>query len=312
MSAVINWSKNHSAPGLKKIPLYNLIVFIDRELQRDAIVTRANSMAFSFFLAMFPAIIVLFTLLPYTPLYQMKVKVNGKTQQFQDLLRDNIEQVMPGEAGNMLFTTIREIATKPHSGLLSFGFFLAIWFASNGMVSMMRGMEKNYSSFHKRNGFQKRMTALQLTFLVGSVLIGSVLFVVLGNLIFSFLFHRMKASLVTRITLLFFRWLVVILLFYTTFSTIYRYGSSTRRPIAFFNPGAIVATSLSILTSWGFSFYVDNFGNYNTLYGSIGALIVLMIWIQLNCMILLIGFELNAGIAVLRDEFYANVENKAS
>ena len=94
----------------------------------------------------------------------------------------------------------------------------------------------------------------------------------------------------------------VILLFYTTFSTIYRYGSSTRRPIPFFNPGAMLASLLSILVSWGFSFYVDNFGNYHALYGSIGALIVLMIWIQTNCFILLIGFELNAGIAVLRDQ----------
>jgi len=94
---------------------------------------------------------------------------------------------------------------------------------------------------------------------------------------------------------------VVLLLFYTTFSTIYRFGSSTWRPIPFFNPGALLATVLSIATSWGFSFYVDNFGSYNKLYGSIGTLIVLMIWIQLNCLILLLGFELNAGIAVLRD-----------
>jgi membrane protein len=89
-------------------------------------------------------------------------------------------------------------------------------------------------------------------------------------------------------------------LFYSTFSTIYRYGSSARRRIHFFNPGAMLGTLLSLLTSSGFSFYVDNFGSYNKVYGSIGTLIVLMIWLQLNCMILLIGFELNAGIAVIR------------
>ena len=104
--------------------------------------TRANSMAFSFFMAIFPAIIALFTLLPYTPLYQMTVMVNGTAVEFQDLLRDNITEVMPGEAGNMLFSTIKGIATKPRTGLLSFGFFLTIWFASNGMLSLMRGMEK--------------------------------------------------------------------------------------------------------------------------------------------------------------------------
>ncbi len=98
-----------------------------------------------------------------------------------------------------------------------------------------------------------------------------------------------------------FRWIVVLSLFYATFSSIYRYGSSIRRPIPFFNPGATLATVLSIATSWGFSFYVDNFGNYNKVYGSIGTLIVLMIWMQLNSMILLIGFEVNAAIVVLRE-----------
>lgn len=309
--SMIHWSKTHSLPGLKRIPLYNLLIFINKELQEDAIVTRANSMSFSFFLAIFPAIIVLFTLLPYTPLYEMEMQVNGKAAQFQDLLRDNIAEVMPGEAGNMLFSTIKEIATKPRSGLLSIGFFLAIWFASNGMVSMMRGMEKNYRSFKRRTALQKRLTAIQLTFLIGMVLIGSVVFVILGNTILGFVFHYIKADYFTRMLLFGFRWAVVLLLFYTSFSTIYRFGSSTRKPISFFNPGALLATLLSIMISWGFSFYVDNFGNYNALYGSIGTLIVLMVWVQLNCMILLIGFELNAGITVLRDQRYEQELAKA-
>lgn len=302
--ALVNWSKSHSLPGLKRIPLHNLLLFIDKELQEDAIVTRANSMAFSFFMAIFPAIIALFTLLPYTPLYEMKISVDGTAVKFEDLLRDNITDAMPGEAGMMLFSTIKGIATKPRSGLLSFGFFLTIWFASNGMLSMMRGMEKNYRSFKKRTAVEKRLMAIQLTFLLGMVLIGSVVFVILGNTILEFVFHYIKADTLTRLLLFTFRWAVVLLLFYTTFSTIYRFGASTRRRITFFNPGAILATFLSILSSWGFSFYVDNFGNYNALYGSLGALIVLMIWIQLNCMILLIGFELNAGITVLRDQHY--------
>ena len=152
--------------------------------------------------------------------------------------------------------------------------------------------------------FQKRLIAIELTFLVGLVLVGSVVFVIMGNLIFGILLKFIKANILTQMLIYSFRWAVVIALFYTTFSTIYRFGTSVRRPILFFNAGAMLATILSLLISWGFSFYVDNFGNYNTLYGSIGALIVLMVWIQLNCMILLIGFELNAGITVLRDQRY--------
>jgi membrane protein len=302
LNSVTEWSKRHSLPGLSGIPIHNLLLFIYRELQKEALVTRANSMAFSFFLAIFPGIIVLFTLLPYTPLYQLVIDVNGVPHTFEDVLRSNISEVMPGEAGDMLFSSIREIATMQRSGLLSFGFFLAIWFASNGMISMMEGMKKNYSTFKKRTFIQSRITAFQLTFLVSMVLVGSVVFVILGDRILDFIFRYIRADFVTRMLIFGFRWIVVILLFYTTFSTIYRYGSSTRRPIPFFNPGAMLASVLSILVSWGFSFYVDNFGNYHALYGSIGALIVLMIWIQTNCFILLIGFELNAGIAVLRDQ----------
>jgi membrane protein len=300
---LLGWSKTHSFPGLQRIPLYNLAVFIEKETRDDAITTRANSMAFSLFMAVFPAIIVLFTLLPYTPLYEMKIEVDGELLTFQQMLQRNIAEIMPGEAGNMLFTTIDDIASKPRSGLLSLGFFLALWFSSNGMLSMMRGLEKDYPvTFLRRTDFQKRLMAMQLTFLVGIVLVASVILVILGNTILHFVFQYIRVDILTKLAFFSLRWVVVLLLFYTLFSTIYRYGSSTRRKIPFINSGAVLATPLSILTSWGFSFYVDNFGNYNALYGSIGTLIVLMLWIQLNCMILLIGFELNAGIAVLRDQ----------
>lgn len=301
---MVEWSKTHSLPGLNKIPLYNLIVFIDKELTEDALVTRANSMAFSLFLAVFPAIIALFTLIPYTPIYRFEIPSDsGQVETFEQVMVRTIMEAMPGEAGQLLISTITDILKTERGGLLSLGFFFAIWFASNGMVSMLRGLEKEHKlTFLRRSAWQKRMIALKLTFLLGFVLIGSVLFVILGNTILRLIFHFIDAGWFTRLSLFAFKWVVALTLFYTMFSTIYRYGASTRKKIHFFNPGALLATVLSILSSWGFSYYVDNFGSYNKVYGSIGTLIVLMIWIQLNCLILLIGFELNAGIAVLRDE----------
>jgi membrane protein len=300
---LISWSKAHSLPGLKKIPLYNLLLFIAQETKEDAIVTRANSMAFSLFMSLFPSIIVLFTLLPYTPIYRMEVLNNGEVQRFEIVLQNTITEAMPGEAGKMLISAIDDIMKIERGGLLSLGFILAIWFASNGMISMMRGLEKKHKlTFQRRTGWQKRITALQLTFLLGFLLIASVLFIILGNTLLRLLIHYIDAGWFTAFALFAFKWVVALTLFYTTFSTIYRFGASTRKRMDFFNPGAMLATILSILSSWGFSYYVDNFNSYNRVYGSIGTLIVLMIWIQLNCMILLIGFELNAGIAVLRDQ----------
>lgn len=288
----IAWTQNHSLPGLSRIPLYNLVRFIYDEIKEDIIVTRANSMAFSFFMAIFPGLIMLISLLPYFPI----------SMDFFGTLHDSIKQIMPGSAGDFIFKTIKDIATIPREGVLSVGFVLAIWFASNGMLSMMHGLEKDYpTTFKQRSDFRKRLIAIQLTFLVAFVLVASMVLVILGNTILNFVFQYVKLHVLAEMAFFALRWLVVLLLFYGTFSTIYRFGSSTWRPIPFNNPGAMLATVLSILTSWAFSFYVDNFGSYNKLYGSIGTLIVLMVWIQFNCMILLIGFELNAGIAVLRD-----------
>ncbi|MFN4080988.1 MAG: YihY/virulence factor BrkB family protein [Saprospiraceae bacterium] len=289
---LLSWAKTHSLPGLKRLPLYDVIGFIRRELRNDALVTRANSIAFSFFLSLFPAIIVLFTLLAYTPLYA----------NFGEVLEESIREIMPGEAGKLLFESVENIATKQRSGLLSFGFVLALWFSSNGMLTLMQGLEKNYRvSFRRRSAWEKRLIALQLTFIVVFLLVVSVVLVILGNTLLGLLFRYIDVDGFTRIALQAFRWLVVLLLFYAGFSFVYRYGASTHRRIPFFTPGATLATILSILVSLGFSFYVDNFGSYNKLYGSIGALIALMLWLQLNCMILLIGFELNASILVLRD-----------
>lgn len=288
----LKWAKTHSMLGLSGIPFYNLVLFIYDEINEDTLVTRSNSMAFSFFLAIFPGLIMLISLLPYFPI----------SLDFFGTLQTSIQQIMPGQAGDMIFSTVKDIATIPRQGVLSFGFVLAIWFASNGMMSMMRGLEKDYpTTFKQRTSFRKRLISIQLTVLVAFVLVASMLLIIMGNTILDFVFHYIQVALIVEFAFSALRWLVVLLLFYTTFSTIYRFGSSAWRPISFFNPGAMLGTVLSVIISWGFSFYVDNFGSYNKLYGSIGTLIVLMIWIQLNCLILLLGFELNAGIAVLRD-----------
>lgn len=289
---VVEWSKTHSLPGLLRIPIYNLVQFILEETRKDALVTRANSMAFSFFLAIFPGIIVLISLLPYFPI----------SLDFFGTVHRSIKQIMPGNAGTLVFGTVEDLLKTTRGDVLSVGFFLAMWFSSNGMLSMMEGLEKDYHTvFRRRNALEKRLIAIQLTFTLSFILFASAVLVVLGNTILNFVFKYIEVDFLTKMVFFFFRWIVVVLLFYTGISAIYRLGAPTRKKIPFINSGAVLATILSILTSWGFSFYVDNFGNFNKIYGAIGSLIVLMVWIQINCVILLIGFELNAGIAVIRD-----------
>ena len=288
---VISWSKVHSLPGLKKIPIFNLVQFISSELQKDAIITRANSMAFSFFLAVFPGIIFLITLLPYLPY----------GENFFTTLEDSIKTVMPGSSGQWVFETVRDLLKNERANLLSFGFFLALWFSSNGMMSMMNGLSKRYSEvFDRRGMIEQRFTAIKLTFLLTFILFFSMVFVILGNTILEFVFGIIKFDWLSRMGLFLFRWIVILLLFYAGISVIYRYGSSAKKRVPFVNSGATLATLLSVGASWGFSFYADNIGQFNTVYGSIGTIMAFMLWIQINCVILLMGFELNAGIAVIR------------
>lgn len=288
---LIEWTKHHSVPGFSGIPIYNIAIFISKELQDFDINTRANSMAFSFFLALFPAIIALFTLVAYFPVFN----------NFQSDLQTEIQNVMPGNAGAKLFETIAEIATKQRGGLLSLGFLLAVFFASNGMMSMMRGFDKSYPTFLKRNVFQKRLVAIQLTFLLAIILVASVLLAILGKIIINFMNEYIGISWFLSVSLDVLRWVVLLFLYYSGISIIYRYGAAIKKKFGFLTTGATVATILSILSSVLFSFYVDNFGAYDKLYGSIGTIIVLMLWIQINATILLIGFELNVSIAMNRE-----------
>jgi membrane protein len=297
---LINWTQRKSFPGFFKVPIYDVFVFIRNEIKRFAIVTRANSMAFSFFLSLFPSILVLLTLLPFFSEYFFSYLPGGKD--VLPVLETNIEMVMPGNAGDMLFSTIEDITTRPRADLLSFGFLLAMIFASNGMLQMMRSFEKSHEKiFIRRSGIQKRLISIGLTFLLGILLIASVVLVILGNFLIGLLSDYIKLDWFGEVAISFLRYFAIVALFYSVIAVIYRFAVPTVKPFRIFTPGATVATLLSILSSVAFSFYVDNFNTYNKLYGSIGTIIVVMLWMQINCMVLLIGFELNASIAVNRD-----------
>ena len=288
---LIGWTKTHSFPGFFGVPLFDVAVFLWHETQRVTIISRANAMAFSFFLALFPAIIFLFTVATLFPIYET----------FEHEINSYINYIMPSSAGLELQQAIRELV-KPNSSLLSIGFALALYFASNGMLTMMEGFEKTHLRvFKKRTGLQKRLIAVALTLQLGFLLAASVLLVVLGDILLTWLVRVFQLTHGTQNIFQLFRWLVIVLVFYFGIALIYRYGAALHRRFKWITPGASMATVLSIASSLAFSFYVEAFDTYNKVYGSIGAIIVLMLWIQINCFILQAGFELNASIAVHRD-----------
>ena len=297
----LRWTKTHSFPGFFKVPVYDVFVFIYHESRRSDLLTRANSMAYSFFLSLFPTLILLFTLLPYFQKYIFSYLPEGDG--YYEVMEEQIQELMPGSAGDSLFDFIHDITSNPRFGLLSFGFILAIYFSSNGMITLMKSFEKidQVETFKSRGGLKNRGMAILLTFLLGLLLIVSVILIILGNNVIDFLSDYIRLDFFAKYSLYAVKWFVILGLFYTSIALIYRYGSAMYRKFPFFTTGTSLACVLSVLSSVAFSFYVDNFGAYNKFYGSIGTVIVLMIWIQLNAFILLIGFELNASIAVNRD-----------
>ena len=309
---ILHWSKTHSLPGFFKFPIYEVVVFVYNEIRSFDLTSRANSIAYSFFLSLFPALLALFTLLPFLHNYFLKFIPQGAS--FEGYLRDEISQIMPGSAGQALLDFIVEITTTPKIGLLSFGFILAGYFSSNGMLAMMRSFDKSYRvTFKKRSGWKKRVIALALTGLLGGLVIASVVLVILGNVIVEWLSEYITLAGFSTAGFAMLRWISIIFLFYFGISVIYRYGAATYKRFSFFSPGATLATILSLLSSMAFSLYIDEFERYETynkFYGSIAAIIIVMLWIQLNSLILLIGFELNASIAVNRDLIKAREEEE--
>lgn len=300
---LLEYSRENSFIGFHGVPIYDVIIFVYNEIMRDDLFTRANSVAFSFFLSLFPSLLTIFTLLPFA--LDVLVIWFPSLGNFNTVLYEEIKQVMPGQAGDILFGFVQEITNSPRLGLLSFGFLLAIYFSSNGMLAMMQAFEKSYvKTFKRRNVLKKRLIAAGLTLLIGLFIVASTVFVILGDFIISWMSDVAKIGAITTFLVNFLRWLIMLVLYYITIGTLYRYGAATIKRFSYFSPGVTLATVLSLLTSVAFSFYVDGFNRYDTytkFYGSIATVIIVMLWLQLNALILIIGFELNAAIAVRRD-----------
>jgi membrane protein len=302
----------YSLPGFAGVPIYNIILFIYKEMMRDNITTRANSVAFSLFLAIFPFIIFLFTLLPilfqpadFASFLQNILPASENITQsssYIDILREYLEGALPNNANRYLLGIIEGIVGIKREGLLSLGFILAIFFASSGMLTIMSGFDKGYEqTFKTRSYLKKRLVALLLTILLSILFIVSFFLLIIGNIILAYVSERLGLADSSVWIISIFKAVAAFLLLYLGITIIYRYGPSLKKRIRLINPGSILATVLSILTSVGFSYFVNNFGRYNELYGSIGALIVIMLWLQFNAFVILIGYELNASIAVNRD-----------
>jgi membrane protein len=284
--AFIEWTKSYVPPGFGTLPIYTIFANIISEFLTGTLPHKASALAYNFMLAFFPGMIFLIALIPYIP-------VNN----FQPELQQLVYSILPTNAYLAFQSTITDIIKKQNGQLLSFGVITALYFATNGVSNLMRAFNSSSLIIEKRTWLKRRMVATALT-----VVISISLFVAIGIMIAGQgLIHMLKDHLLSDspfwiYPVILSRWLIIIVIFFVTVSLLYRYGPAHKLKWPFLNPGSIMATCLAMLTSVGFTYYINNFSSYNKLYGSIGTLIVVMIYLYLNSLILLIGFELNASI----------------
>ena len=277
---MIERAEKVSLPFFDGVPLYDVALFFWRSIVNGSITTRASAIAFSFFIAFFP------TLIPYI-----------RIPNFQSEVLLLIEQLVPTGTYETIDETVTDIVTQPRGGLLSFGFFMALIFSTNGIASMMSAFDATIHSIYRRTWLSQRLAATVLLFILLVLLTVAVALLTGGQEFIDYL--NRKEILQDKITVYIFtagKWIITISLFFFAYSFLYYMAPAKRTKWRFISAGGTLATLMSIITLAGFAFYIKHFSKYNELYGSIGTLLIILLLMYVMSLILLIGFELNASI----------------
>jgi membrane protein len=285
-------SKRLSIPGFEGIPIFDVGAFFFQRLHKGELQTRARSMAFSFLLALFPAIIFIFTLIPYIPI-----------SNFQDHLLSLLQSFLPASTYEAAQTTIEDIVKHQRGGLLSFGFLFALFVSADGVLALMEWFNKSYHGLQQRSAWKMRIMAIGLTITLAIFVLLSITLLLTSEIIYNYLSEQKILTNIMHIVMLSaVKWLILLALCFSAISLLYYFGPSKSAKLKFISAGSSLATLLIVITSLGFNFFITHFSQYNKVYGSIGTLIIILIWLYINSLVLLVGFELNVSIRKARKD----------
>ena len=278
-------AQNLKPPLLDGLSIYDIAKFFWKGLSQGSVNSRAASISFSFFLALFPGVIFLFTLIPFIPV-----------QGFQYELFRLLEDVLPPNSFEAAQSTITDILTVKRGELLGLTIVGALVFATNGTLSIIDNFGQTVHGLRTRGFWSQYLAALVLTLVLAILLISGIAGMALTDLYLGTLIPGEAGQWITAAS----RWLVILVLVLLSVSFLFYFGPVRRAPWRFLSPGALLATFLVWLTSYLFGIYVTDFARYNQLYGSIGTLMIIQLWIFVNAVGLIIGFELNASMAEVK------------
>jgi membrane protein len=280
------WLKTTSLPGFHGISINYIIHFFVKGFRKGSLVTRASAIAFNLLLGLLPSIIFLFTLIPYIPI-----------PNFQSELLQFFKSILPANVFSLMDNTLTEIITEKRKGLLILMFLATIIFSTNGIHAIINAFIVTSHKFKTRTWFSQRIASLFLVFFTFFLFALAVIIMIGGRFVLE---KTVKTGLIEMDSNFYLisgaKWLFFIILILITISTLYYEIPAEKKAWHFFSPGSIMATILFLISSLGFTAYVNNFGQYNKLYGSIGTIMVLLLWLYFNSISLLVGFELNASI----------------
>jgi membrane protein len=251
---------------------------------------KASAISYNFIMSVPTSCLFLFTLAPNLPFVSKKA--------LKSQLHGLIHDIIPSATYNKgLIQFVDSFINGSKIGMLSFTFVLSLFFASGAVMGLMRSFNKNHVGFQKMKGLKTRWEAIKLTMMLFGLLLACIILLLLQRNILDWIGIK---DLHLKNLIFYGKWLFIIGLIFYSYAFIYRYAPSTTRRWNLVSPGAVIATFLSILVTLGFTTFVNNFGRYNILYGSIGTVMVIMIMIFLNSLAILIGFELNLSINTLK------------
>lgn len=276
--------------GFQGLSLYQVTTYFFKQFSMPLFTERASAIAYNIMLSVPPTCLFLFTIIPTLPFFSKK--------SLQHQLNQLIHDVIPSQAYNRgIIRFVDSFFEGSKIGLISFTFILSLFFASSAVIGLMRSFNKDYIGFQQIKGLKKRWEAIKLTLMLFGLLTICLVLLLLQSNLLGWL--GIENQLVKDL-IVYGKWIIISGLIFSSFAFIYRYAPSTTKRWKLISPGAVLGTFLSILVTIGFIAFVNNFGQYNFLYGSIGTVMVVMIMIFLNSLVVLIGFELNLIIHTLK------------
>ncbi|MBI5219634.1 MAG: YihY/virulence factor BrkB family protein [Bacteroidia bacterium] len=273
-------------PGFDGLCLYEVMEFFFKAIQKDSITEKAGGISYNFFMAIFPGLIFLFTLIPYLPI-----------DNFQKEFFAMLEEFLPEKAYNQAISVMTDILHRQRGGLMSLGFLFTIYFATNGLNAMIGSFNRMHYTTKTRGFISQRLVSLLLFVILTLMIVLCIGLVVGSHFLSNYLdSHHYVHYNITYYFITFAELIILLAFCFFSISFLYYLAPVKKERYRFISAGSTLATILILLASQGFNFYINSFSKYNILYGSIGTLIIFLLFLYFNAMILLIGFELNVSI----------------